>query len=41
VQYPHWKASLSMKACCMGCISPFCDRPSIVVIALPGRQRRA
>ena len=22
VQYPHWKASWSMKACCSGCSAP-------------------
>src|SRR5438445_606813 len=35
VQYPHWKASCSMKAACTGCSASPSARPSIVVISSP------
>src|SRR5579859_3936923 len=35
VQYPHWNASCSTNAVCMGCSSPSAARPSIVVTARP------
>ena len=31
VQYPHWKASCSMKASCIGWRTPFRSSPSIVM----------
>src|SRR6266487_2098620 len=35
VQKPHWKASCSMKACCIGCRWAGSPSPSIVVTSLP------
>src|SRR5262245_48310013 len=32
VQYPHWKASSSRKACCTGWSCPFAARPSMVMM---------
>src|SRR6266849_5462321 len=35
VQYAHWNAPASRKACCTGCRRPSFSSPSIVVIGLP------
>src|SRR5712691_8501817 len=35
VQYAHWNAPASRKACCTGCRCPSFSRPSMVVTGLP------